>query len=713
MEKNRTLVKLVHYRPIMCAFLALLFGVVAGRKLFMGDTLYIVTVSLAFVAFGLACLFYRKWIPFILAIICFFAGTGMFFAEDAIFKGKEYNEPQTVIARVTDNISESDYYYRIVLDECIINGEDGKGISLSVYKNDTTKIKVGDIISFTAYLNNADLYSLGQFNLFYFRNNTAYVAKTNVSDLNIVSGYLKLDEKVRESIKELLLNNMSEESAYLAFAMLTGDRSNLDETIYEDFKGAGVIHILAVSGLHISVLMGVISWLLKKMKVNKYANLLIIFAVLLLYCYICGWTPSVIRASIMALTFIITQLVAEEYDPLNAWSIAGIILLFINPFNGLDMGFWMSFSSVVCIFMICPPLTKLLKKVFPKYFAEAFAVSISASLGIAPFLIAMQQKLNLLSVFANIIILPFFEVVFILLFAFVILSAIPYVGIILKLPDWGLQGIDAIAKFFAGTNAIIETRDIDILECVLFYLAIFGVSYFFMASKKVKALCLAIIACIFSIYSVTKTFIKSNLGSSVSCITVYGETNYILSNAQGELLFVGNSFTNSDEKYLLNNRIKDIDYFLAVDIDEGEANLFFSGAKTFNSKELVSYQEFTGSSKESIVDVNVKNIIGDYIFEYVYSNEKYLGTKIYFDNKSIFFASNGKLSYNDYEYIERYISIEKFDGVYLGGKTMLAENFCLSAAVFASYTGQYVNFSINRDGNMIYDLKNNAVRSLD
>lgn len=506
---------------------------------------------------------------------------------------------------------------------------------------------------------------------------------------------------------------MSENSASLAYAMLTGDRLELDDEIYEDYKGAGTIHILAVSGLHISVLMGAISWLLKKMKVNKYANLAIIFVVLLFYCYICGWTPSVIRASIMALTFLITKLVAEEYDAFNALSLAGIILLLINPYNGVDMGFWMSFACVACIFMLCPPLTKLLGKIFPKYFASAFAVSISAGLGVTPFLIMMQQKINLLSVFANIIVLPLFEIIFIMLFAFVILGIIPYVGVILKLPDWGLQGITAIVHFFADTKAKVDVGSVDILECAIFYVAIFSASYFFMVSKKVKALALAILACMFSIYGVTKIFVKPSLDTSISCVTTYGETNYLLSNSKGELLFVGNTFTNNDRKLLKNYRIDDVDFFLSIDNSKGNEKEFFKATREYNCKEMVSYEEFTGSTKENVVEVNVKNIVGDYVFEYVCVDQKFLGVKIYFDNKSIFFASSGKLSYNNNEYIERYISIEKFDGVYLGKNNYLAEDFCLSSAVFATYTNEYVNHSVNREGNMIYNLKNSTIRSLD
>jgi len=713
LEHERNLAKLIHFRPIFCIFISMLFGIVASRKLFMGDTIYIITVVLAFVVFGLCCIFYRKWIPFVLCLVFFFVGSGMFYAGEAVFKGKEYVGVQSVVGRVTDKSSDSEYYANVVLDECKINGESAKGINLSIYKNDDLKLKTGDIISFNGYVENVHLFTLGSFNLFYLRDNTPYKMEVNSSGVTVTDGYQKLDEKIRDSIRNVLTSNMDENSANLAFAMLTGDRDNLDSKIYEDFSGAGIFHILAVSGLHISILMAALSWLLKKMKVNKYANLSIIFCILIFYCYICGFTPSVIRASVMAMTFLIAGLAGKEYDQLSSWSVAGILLLIINPLSGLDLGFLMSFGSVLCIFLLYRPLKKALLKVFPKYFADAFALSISASLGIVPFTIMMGKSFNLLSVFANIIVLPFFEIVYIVLLAFVILSIIPYVGVILKVPELGLKGIEGAASFFASTSLKFYVQRMDIFLSAIFFVGLYTLSYFLMVSRKVKCLCFAVFACIGSIYGLITTFIKPDLGTSVSCITVYGDTSYFISNEKNELMFVGNNFTTYEAKFMKNMMKDKIDYMLIVDTDEGIKKNVYNAATLYSCNDIITYEKFTGSTRERIVETNAEHSIGGFSFEYVYSFSEYVGVKIYFDNKSIFFTTNSDLSYNNCEYMENLLTMAKFDGVFAGRRNNYVDYKTASDEIFVYSTYDKAKHSLNRLGNVIFNLKTNKIRSLD
>lgn len=713
MEHERSLAKLIHFRPIFCVFISMLFGIVASRRLFIGETIYIITVVISFVVLGLACIFYRKWIPFVLCLVFFFVGCGMFYAGEAVFKGKEYVGVQVVVGRVTDKNSDSNFYSNVVLDDCKINGESAKGINLSIYKDDDLKLKNGDIITFNSYVENVQQFTLGSFNLFYVRNNTPYKIEIKSSQITVKDGYQKLDEKIRNSIRNVLTNNMDEKVANLAFAMLTGDRNNLDDQIQKDFSGAGIFHILAVSGLHISILMGALSWILKKLKVNKYANLSIIFCILIFYCYICGFTPSVIRASVMAMTFLIAGLAGKEYDQLNAWSVAGILLLIINPLNGLDLGFLMSFGSVLTIFLLYKPIKKVLLKVFPKYFADAFALSISASLGIVPFTIMLNKSFNFLSVFVNIIVLPFFEIVYIILFAFIILSAIPYVGVILKVPELGIKGIDCAVNFYANTSLNVKVERIDIFLSAIFFVGLYTLSYFLMVSRKIRALCFAVMACIGSIYGVTTTFIKPDLGTSVSCITSYGETSYFISNEKNELLFVGNSFTKYDEKFMKNLMKEKIDYMLIVDAEEGIKKNIYNAARVYSCENIVSYKKFTGSIREQVVETNTELSMGEFKYEYVNKFSELIGVKIYFDNKSIFFTTNNDLSYNKSEYIEELLTTTKFDGVFAGRKNSYVDCKIASNNIFVYSSYDKAKHSLNRLGNVIFNLKTNKIRSLD
>ena len=617
MGQKKRLAKIIHFRPIFCVFIALLFGILAGRKLFTGDTLYIVVVAISFLCLIVGCSFYKKWVPIILILISFFVGTGFYYAGEAMFKGKTYEGERNVVARVTDDIYENEYYYNIVLDDCFIDGEGAKGIKLSVSKDIDIEITPGDILSFNSRIYKVNLFTLNHFNSFYLRDRTAYTATINASNLNLVNGNLKLDEKIRESLKNLLSTNMSEDSANIAFAVLTGDKTDLSEEVKLYYRGAGIFHILSVSGLHISILAGAIAWLLKKLKVNKYVNLGILFFSLLLYCYICGWTPSVVRATIMSMVYLIAKLSGKEYDSLTSLSIAGILLILIQPLNVFDIGFQMSFASVFAVFLLSRPIANIFKKFMPKYFAEALSVSISASIGIAPFLIMLQEKINILSIFANIFVLPLFEIVFILTAICVLLAWIPYFGFILKPVDWSFQGITKIAKIFNETVLKFSIENMDIFIVLSLILIIFSLSYFFMVSKKFKFLCASAIICILSVYGLTTNIVSQNINSSVSCITVYGQSNFLITNSAGESIFLGNDFYDENIKYLKQINKRKIDYFVATDVGGGNDTNFFYGYKQYAGRELISYKEFTYSNNEEIKESNCDYMLGNFTLQYV------------------------------------------------------------------------------------------------
>ena len=209
-----------------------------------------------------------------------------------------------------------------MLDDCFIGEEKAKNIVLSVRKDVDIEIKNGDILSFNSYVNKVHLFELGKFNTYYLRNKTAYESSVNSSNLTVTSGNIKFDEKVRAKLKEVLYSNMSEEGVGIAFAALTGDKSSLDDEVKNNFRKSGIIHLLTVSGLHITFLIALLSFVLKKCKVNKYVNFALIFAFLGFYCYICGFTPSVLRASIMGLILILAPIFGKEYDRLTTLSMA-------------------------------------------------------------------------------------------------------------------------------------------------------------------------------------------------------------------------------------------------------------------------------------------------------------------------------------------------------------------------------------------------------
>ncbi len=136
-----------------------------------------------------------------------------------------------------------------------------------------------------------------------------------------------------------------EKEAGILKAMLLGDKSDLDENISELYKTTGIYHVLAISGLHVSIVAVILNFILRFFLDKKTASgILILF--LFFYLLMTGESISMMRAFIMFDLFLIANLFYRESDLLTSLGFAGIIILFLNPFSIFDMGFEYSFGSV-------------------------------------------------------------------------------------------------------------------------------------------------------------------------------------------------------------------------------------------------------------------------------------------------------------------------------------------------------------------------------
>jgi len=711
MEQKKIFAKIINFRPIFYAFLGLLFGIVCAEKIFHANITYIVLVAVCFAALGAGCIFYKKWVPFVLVLVSFWVGVGGYFLAYTTFTGKEYLEKQEIIGRVTDGIYDADGYYNVILDDCYIGGDSVKGISVYIYKSDDTIIENGDIISFTGYANQVKLWELGDFNSYYIRNNVAYTSTTNTANISLIDGRIKLDEKIRASIKDKLFSYMPEDNASIAYATLTGDRTYICEDVENNYQSAGIIHLLCISGLHISFLVAVLAWILKKCKVNKYVILGVMVVFLLFYSYMCGWTPSVIRASVMAIVLMLAPIFGKEYDNLTSLGIAGIILLLVNPLYGLDLGFLMSFGCVFSIFALERPLEKVFRRILPNYFAGAIAVTLSAQLGIIPFLVAFSGELNLLTIIANVLIIPIFSLNFILTICFSILSFIPYVGYILKLPEYILYGINYVAKFFAGTSAKISVSELDPFISAVYFAGVFSLSYFLMVSRKIKLLLISGMLCFASIFGVCKVFGKSGLSNEITSITYYGESSYILTNENNDVVVIASDFNSLHKKYLQKNRIYKVDYFLNLDDGKDFSIDELRALREYDVKEIYSTKEFSGATEENIIAGNTSSFAGDFVFEYVVNNGRNIGIKIKYKNNQIFFATNENLSYNNTEKLKSEISRD-YDIVFLGNKCYYSDSIT-DKLTFGTYFDENLDYCYAHNGNLVVNIENKFVKEID
>ena len=159
-------------------------------------------------------------------------------------------------------------------------------------------------------------------------------------------------DSVKNYFSASLYKVMPKYAAELTDAMLLGNRVNLDERVVEGFKISGGSHFLAVSGLHLSILVNFVGNLLYKFKIKHRIRDIILIIFLVLYMALTGFRFSVQRAGIMAIFVILARIFGRIDDSLSTLSIAGFIICLINPYAAADIGFILSFTATLGIILV-------------------------------------------------------------------------------------------------------------------------------------------------------------------------------------------------------------------------------------------------------------------------------------------------------------------------------------------------------------------------
>lgn len=209
------------------------------------------------------------------------------------------------------------------------------------------------------------------------------------------------------------------ENRALMFALLVGDRSEIDETTTQQFRQTGLMHLLAVSGLHI-FLLGMIVFELLRSLLNRtrlpfyhreIIRSVVTILILLLFWIVTGNSPSILRAIIMALIAILANLWQRPHIGLNALGVSAFCLLLYDPNIRYDIGFQLSYAAVLALMLVYPVLNAYCtEKRFPnkglQKLMSSIMLSIAATLGTLPILLVHFGTVSLGGIILNIVGVP-------------------------------------------------------------------------------------------------------------------------------------------------------------------------------------------------------------------------------------------------------------------------------------------------------------------
>lgn len=151
--------------------------------------------------------------------------------------------------------------------------------------------------------------------------------------------------------------------APLIKAILLGDKSDLDVDTKRTFMNTGAMHMLAVSGMHVGLIVVLLLWIFKRLFFYRGRTLAMICMIVLLwfYAFLTGFSASVVRAVTMFTVLIVAQLLQRGYQPINSLSVAGFFIFLVDPLSIFDIGFQLSFLAMLGIFTVYPFLENVVQ----------------------------------------------------------------------------------------------------------------------------------------------------------------------------------------------------------------------------------------------------------------------------------------------------------------------------------------------------------------
>ena len=221
----------------------------------------------------------------------------------------------------------------------------------------------------------------------------------------------RLALQLKEKMQAVILGQASSLAAAITQAMVLGEKSNIPWFVQEAMMKTGTVHILVVSGFNVGIVTFMIILFFKLMRIPRKLGFALTIPLLLLYCLLTGASTPVVRATVMAVVFLSGFLLQREPDIYNSLGLAALFILGANPRQLFDIGFQLSFASVISIVYLYPKMKSFFRveSIGPKPLRAIISgglVSLSAWLGTLGFVAYYFRIFAPVTVLANILIVP-------------------------------------------------------------------------------------------------------------------------------------------------------------------------------------------------------------------------------------------------------------------------------------------------------------------
>ncbi|HOP07352.1 MAG TPA: ComEC/Rec2 family competence protein [candidate division Zixibacteria bacterium] len=215
---------------------------------------------------------------------------------------------------------------------------------------------------------------------------------------------------VRQAILEIFQKHLSPDAAALASGFLIGETRDVPLDIYRMFRDSGTLHLLAVSGSNVALIVLFVIVLLRPLHLPRQVRSVILWGTILFFCWLSYAEPSVIRAGLMASLIILAQVLERRYDLNNVIAVTALIILLVDPSQFYSVGFQLSFATawgLILVFsdMHLPP-RGIMRHRWVRWWLLLFLATITAQFFSAPLTAYYFERIPLISPLANLLIVP-------------------------------------------------------------------------------------------------------------------------------------------------------------------------------------------------------------------------------------------------------------------------------------------------------------------
>lgn len=527
--------RLINPRFLLFGAIGLILGILCGYSLMYGKWLFplIFVVTLAICLTILLLLKNKLYLIVLFVFIFTFLGWGAF--QLNLYKhqkGEVIARKVTLSGRVTDIGRMGNASNVLYLEDCTYDNVKIKGrVQVVVFDGDS--FYTGDQLTLYGTLRSTYIFAKN-FNTSYLRNNCDYQL-TDIAILKQQSGSLKPDESIRKYIYQCCTNYMPNFSAVM-YALITGDDNALGDNVLQMYQQSGMVHLIAVSGMHLVYIITIIGFFIGRLKLKPMAEFCVMIGPLVFFCYICAWAPSILRALFMTVCAYFVKWISGRYDMVISLSFSTIVLLLVNPYYLFDVGWQLSALSVLGMATLHARVDRFLrrKQLNKHLYALLSSLSISLSCTLATFTTTAHYfgEIPILGVFTNLIGVPLMSWAFTL----GVIGLLPFVfHYVLYLADGILMAVTLVAKVTSSLDFAVVSLPATALAIGITVVWLFVLGQY-VDLKKIAKVVLNCLLCVLLTVCFVTASIPKQCSDQVFVSIGYQGADVVVTNTQGEVV---------------------------------------------------------------------------------------------------------------------------------------------------------------------------------